>query len=138
MSEWLKEPVLKTGMLAKVSGVRILPHPSDSLVICFTPCYLFSVKYTSIFSKKKYKQKGFTTVSCLFKIFFLREQVRYNGLLKSWSVFSSFKKRLLLSMRIQVGIFSMRIQVVRWFLHNLVWIRKTKETRRLLKIFFVL
>jgi len=81
------------------------------LVIWFTPCYLFSVKYTSIFSKKKYKQKGFTTVSCLFKIFFLREQVRSNGLLKSWSLFSSFKKRLLLSMRIQVGIFSMRIQV---------------------------
>ena len=33
MSEWLKEPVLKTGMLAKVSGVRILPHPFDCLVI---------------------------------------------------------------------------------------------------------
>ena len=27
MSEWFKVPVLKTGMLFKVSGVRILPHP---------------------------------------------------------------------------------------------------------------
>ena len=29
MSEWFKVPVLKTGMLFKVSGVRILPHPYE-------------------------------------------------------------------------------------------------------------
>ena len=36
MSEWFKVPVLKTGMLKKASGVRILPHPSYGKTILFS------------------------------------------------------------------------------------------------------
>ena len=45
MSEWFKVPVLKTGMLFKVSGVRILPHPYELhcyAVLAFSKLLLFA------------------------------------------------------------------------------------------------
>ena len=69
MSEWFKVPVLKTGMLFKVSGVRILPHPYELhcyAVLAFSKLLLFATGHV----------KALRDATCEFSRCYLRSMLR--------------------------------------------------------------
>jgi hypothetical protein len=57
VSEWLKVPVLKTGIPTKVSGVRILPYP------CKTGAFLIQVRKAPFIKIKEIERSSIFSVT---------------------------------------------------------------------------